>query len=232
MMAAEALQQVRDALERARRDPANYRQTPDGSRWLAVPITRAIARECYGAVARLPRADLFALAEALLDSGDDAERTIAFDWVYRRRRDLLPDDFERFDGWLERYVADWGGCDDFCTHAFGYLLHAYPDLQPRTLAWTASPNRWRRRAAAVILLYGLRRGAFLEEAFHTADALLTDPDDMVQKGYGWLLKEASNRHAGQVLAFVLARKERMPRTALRYAIEKLPPDWRAQAMAR
>ncbi|NPV68101.1 MAG: DNA alkylation repair protein [Anaerolineae bacterium] len=217
---------------RARRDPANYRQAPDGSRWLAVPITRAIAREYYGAVARLPRPELFALCEALLDSGDDAERTIAFDWAYRRRRDLLPDDFERFDGWLERYVADWGGCDDFCTHAFGCLLYSCPDLQPRTLSWTASPNRWRRRAAAVILLYGLRRGTFLEEAFRIADALLTDPDDMVQKGYGWLLKEASNCNAGQVLAFVLARKDRMPRTALRYAIEKLPPEWHNEAMAQ
>ena len=59
-----------------------------------------------------------------------------------------------------------------------------------------------------------------------------DRDDMVQKGYGWMLKEASKPHQRQVFDFVMSHKAVMPRTALRYAIEKMPQDLRAQAMEK
>ena len=62
--------------------------------------------------------------------------------------------------------------------------------------------------------------------------LLLDTDDMVQKGYGWLLKEESRKHQKQVLAYIQNNKKRMPRTALRYAIELMPKDLKAQAMQK
>jgi len=89
-----------------------------------------------------------------------------------------------------------------------------------------------RRAAAVVLIYAVRRDALHKEAFEIADLLLIDRDDMVQKGYGWLLKEVSNRDPQPVFEYVMSRKRSMPRTALRYAIEKLDPDLRQRAMAR
>jgi len=73
---------------------------------------------------------------------------------------------------------------------------------------------------------------FLDDVFDIADRLLTDQDDLVQKGYGWLLKEASRQHQKKVLAYVLAHKKTMPRTALRYAIEKMPLDARKKAMEK
>jgi 3-methyladenine DNA glycosylase AlkD len=59
-----------------------------------------------------------------------------------------------------------------------------------------------------------------------------DRDDMVQKGYGWMLKEASKPYQKEVFDFVMRNKAVMPRTALRYAIEKMPADLRAKAMER
>jgi len=55
---------------------------------------------------------------------------------------------------------------------------------------------------------------------------------MVQKGYGWMLKEASKKHQEEVFQFVLKHRNIMPRTALRYAIEKMPSDLKAIAMMR
>ena len=55
---------------------------------------------------------------------------------------------------------------------------------------------------------------------------------MVQKGYGWMLKEASNHNQKGVFAFVMKHKAKMPRTALRYAIEKLPAILKKKAMAK
>jgi len=62
--------------------------------------------------------------------------------------------------------------------------------------------------------------------------LRTDGDDMVQKGYGWMLKAASETHQEEVFDYIMRRKTGMPRTALRYAIEKMPPGMRAKAMTK
>jgi 3-methyladenine DNA glycosylase AlkD len=55
---------------------------------------------------------------------------------------------------------------------------------------------------------------------------------MVQKGYGWLLKEASRAHQQQVFEYVIKNKKNMPRTALRYAIEKMPTNLKQEAMKK
>ena len=62
--------------------------------------------------------------------------------------------------------------------------------------------------------------------------MLTGSDDMVQKGYGWMLKVAADKHQQVILNFVVKRKEVMPRTALRYAIEKMPPELKAIAIKK
>ena len=89
-----------------------------------------------------------------------------------------------------------------------------------------------RRASAVSLIVPAKHGKFLEASFEIADLLLTDTDDMVQKGYGWLLKEASRKHTDEVFAYVMKHKRLMPRTALRYAIELMPKDLRGEAMKK
>jgi len=77
-----------------------------------------------------------------------------------------------------------------------------------------------------------RQSRYVTQAYETADILLLDGDDMVQKGYGWMLKELANRRPREVFEFVMERRSRMPRTALRYAIEKMPPAWKKQAMVK
>jgi 3-methyladenine DNA glycosylase AlkD len=89
-----------------------------------------------------------------------------------------------------------------------------------------------KRAAAVSLIIPAKKGLFLKEIFTISDRLLTDKDDMVQKGYGWMLKEASQMHQDEVYQYVLKHCEDMPRTALRYAIEKMPPELKSEAMKK
>ncbi len=95
-----------------------------------------------------------------------------------------------------------------------------------------SPNRWVRRAAAVSLIIPAKNGKFLRDVFQIADILLLDKDDMVQKGYGWMLKVASQAHQQEVFRYVLTHKAAMPRTALRYAIEKMPKELKKKAMEK
>jgi 3-methyladenine DNA glycosylase AlkD len=73
---------------------------------------------------------------------------------------------------------------------------------------------------------------FLKEAFEISDILLAEKDDIVQKGYGWLLKEESRKHQREVYGYILKNKNAMPRIALRYAIELMPKSQKAEAMRR
>ena len=84
----------------------------------------------------------------------------------------------------------------------------------------------------MVLIYSIDQKKSLEPVFKIADILLLDEDDMVQKGYGWMLKVASNHEPKKVFEYVMRHKKEMPRTALRYAIEKLSPDLKKQAMAK
>lgn len=72
----------------------------------------------------------------------------------------------------------------------------------------------------------------LDESISIATLLLTYGDDMVQKGYGWLLKEASRKHAEEVFSFVMENRDKMPGTALRNAIGLMPAALKAEAMKR
>ena len=98
--------------------------------------------------------------------------------------------------------------------------------------WAKSNNRWVKRASAVTLIIPARHGKFLKDIFEIADILLLDKDDLVQKGYGWMLKAASNAHQKEVFEYVMKNKELMPRTALRYAIEKMPKGLEIKAMEK
>lgn len=196
------------------------------------PIVRAISARYYRQVSSLDKSELFALCDRLLSFGTCEERGIAFDWAYRRRNQYEPSDFRMFERWLRDHVDNWGGVDDLCCHAFGHLIDRYPEFLPKVFLWTKSTRWHMRRASAVILICPARQGRYFENVLQTCDALLCDGHYLVQKGYGWLLKESAKKFPREVLAYVLKHKADMPRTALRYAIEKMPPAWKKRAMAK
>jgi len=107
-----------------------------------------------------------------------------------------------------------------------------PKLRKELKEWARSENRWLRRATAVSLIVPVKQGRFLDAAFEIARILLTDSDDLVRKGYGWLLKDVSIRYLSEVFDFVMMHKQVMPRISLRCAIERMPQDLRRLAMAR
>jgi 3-methyladenine DNA glycosylase AlkD len=199
---------------------------------LKTSILRRVSGGLYKIVRDRTKKEIFELCEELLRSGDPEQRAVAFDWAHRQRQRYQKSDFRTFERWLKSYVTGWGSCDNICTRALGEFLFMLPRYVPNTERWARSRNQWVRRGSAVALIYSLRAGQLLPQAFKVADLLLLDKEDMVQKGYGWMLKEAGNRFPDEVFRFVMGRKERMPRTALRYAIEKMPQERRRAAMSK
>jgi len=191
-----------------------------------------IAKKYWPQMKTLSKNEIFALSEELFSSGYMEEQFIACDWLPRIVNSFERSDLVVFKSWIELYVDNWAKCDTFCNHTVGDFMMKFPDCVGELKVWAKSSNRWLKRAAAVSLIVPAKKGMFLKEAFEISDILLTDTDDMVQKGYGWLLKAETEKHPKEVLAYVVKNKAVMPRTALRYAIEKLSKEQKLQAMEK
>lgn len=193
---------------------------------------KKIAQKYQKSIKGLKKQEIFALCETLLQSGYGEESFIASEWAYSLRKDYQPEDFQVFERWLRKYVDNWAKCDTLCNHTIGAFVEKYPGFVENLKGWARSENRWLKRASAVTLILPARKGDFLDDVLEISDILLKDKDDLVQKGYGWMLKEASRKHRGEIFEYIMRRKAEMPRTALRYAIEKMPEDLRRKAMER
>ena len=191
-----------------------------------------IAKARYSEIKDKSKEEIFALCEELWASGYMEESFIACNWSYFLHKKYEPSDFATFEGWVEKYVSNWASCDTLCNHTIGDYVEQYPERIKDLKKWARSDNRWMKRAAAVTLILPARKGMFLKDVLEIADILLRDEDDLVQKGYGWMLKEASKTHQKEIFDYIIKNKEDMPRTALRYAIEKMPQDLRKKAMEK
>lgn len=110
--------------------------------------------------------------------------------------------------------------------------HLPPGGGRRVLARLAkSKNLWERRIAMVATLEHIRQGD-LANTFWLAERLLRDPEDLMHKAAGWMLREAGKRDAAALARFLARHSARMPRTMLRYAIERFPPSRRRAWLAR
>ena len=203
--------------------------TVHGVKWGSVD---KIAKEFFKTIKHQSKQEIFSICDALWHSAYLEEHIVACRFSYALRKQFEPQDLKRFHAWLKNGVDNWASCDTLCNHTIAGLIEMFPEKIHELKQWTASTNRWERRGAAVTLIIPARRGLFLNDIFEIATILLQDQDDLVQKGYGWMLKAASEAHQHEVFNFVMRHKTTMPRTALRYAIEKMSKDLRTQAMKK
>src|SRR6056297_1282932 len=192
---------------------------------------RKIGKKYYPVTKEMNRNKFFRFSEKMLNKRNSELRTIVFQWNFRKKNKIRKRDYEIFHDWLKKYVTGWGSCDDFCTHAFGYLIYQYPELITRIIDyWVKSDNRWIRRAAPVVMIYSLKKGKYINHALKIADKLLNDGEDLVQKGVGWMLKIIANTHRDIIDTYLIENYDKIPRVTLRYAIEKFPEKRRKEIL--
>lgn len=134
-----------------------------------------------------------------------------------------------FDLYVRRHdrINNWDLVDLGALHMIGmYLIDKPRDILYR---WAESDNLWERRSAIVGTAYLIRQNE-LDDTFKIAEILVYDPHDLVQKGVGWMLRFAGDKDRKRLLAFLDRYAETMPRTLLRYAIEKLDKTQREHYM--
>jgi 3-methyladenine DNA glycosylase AlkD len=139
-------------------------------------------------------------------------------------------EFRRFESWLAR-ITSWADHDGLVHYLIAPMVAARPSRSRSVFVWARSRNRWHRRAACVALIQGARRKMFLPQIKQLSNLLLTDEDDMVQKGLGWLLRETTKHNAAKAIPYLLQIRARAPRLVLRTACETLPAPARRSILA-
>lgn len=202
-------------------------------------VVKKIANDYYLHVKDFSKKDFFKICEELFKSNYNEEAFIAVRWLERKNKSYDKKDMIFFEKVINKYLNNWAKIDTFCTGVVNPLIVRYPLLIKYTNTWTTSKSLWTRRASAVSLIVSKQKNKSfydsnknLEHIFNIAKKLMNDKEDLVQKGYGWMLKVASNYKQKEVFDFVMKHKIKMTRTALRYAIEKMPETLRKKAMAK
>jgi 3-methyladenine DNA glycosylase AlkD len=163
------------------------------------------------------------------------EKVFAVFLLEKNVSDFTEQHFRLFTKWLDR-VSSWADHDALVHYLIGPMIAADEKRTGRIYTWTKSRNRWRRRAAAVSLIRAIRIPAGRARAFrHMKDitgVLLNDPDDIVQKGLAWLLRETAKADPKLTVPFLISIRMRAPRLVLRTACETLPPAERKRILEK
>lgn len=174
---------------------------------------------------------LLDVAERLFASPVLEEKALAVTMLQPSLGQFGSAEFRRFERWLGK-VRSWADHDALAMYLLGPMLVTDPRRVKRPLRWASSTSRWRRRAAAVSLIHGIRRGLFQDEAIAVTERLLADRDDMVQKSLGWLLREWAKHDPKAAVPVLMAIRGRASRLVLRTACERLAPALRAGVLGR
>ena len=193
-------------------------------RKLARRFTRVLKKEgglCY----------TVEIADLLFDGDILEEKVLAVFLLENEVKDFGDREFRLFEKWLGR-VSSWADHDGLVHNLIGPMLVCHEKRQQRTFTWAKSRNRWHRRAAAVSFIRAARQKQSFDNIRNITRCLLEDQDDMVQKGLGWLLREAAKADPKRTVPFLLQIRERSPRLVLRTACETLPARERARVLEK
>lgn len=207
--------------ERASGIQAFFKDEIKSHGWQTADLRRAI-RQCRKDILREHEFGfLIAVADQLF-SGRVLEEKAAGVLLLENLTDRCGDrDFNLFESWLDR-ISNWADHDGLVHYLISPMVAAKPARAKVVFRWAKSSNRWHRRAACVTLIRGARARMFFPEIVKLSDSLLSDEDDMVQKGLGWLLRETAKFDAKRTVPYLMKIRRQAPRLVLRTACETLP----------
>ncbi len=200
---------------------------------IPAPAIRALAAELHGSVKGTWTVDgAIALCDVLFSEPEIESKAVGSLILGRFTRDLPKSFPAKLESWLAADLLDnWASVDVLCPAAMGAFLAAHPESVAVVRRWAVHPNRWVKRASAVSFIKLAKREEFQDAVYAVSASLFPVADDLVQKANGWLLREAGKKDPTRLEAFLLRHGRAVPRTTLRYAIERFPEPKRKKLLA-
>jgi len=189
-----------------------------------VPQTRSVAKKYQGM-------DLKEVEKLFNSPFHEARLCAAIILNHQFEKSKQPQDRKKlFEFYLKQvkanHVNNWD-LVDVSAPRMGTYLTEISDPMPLLFRLSKSKSLWERRVS-MILTFALIRAGDLEPTIIIAETLLKDDQDLIHKASGWMLRELGKRDAMMLRRFLSEHAHEMPRTMLRYAIEKLPERERKQ----
>lgn len=166
----------------------------------------------------------FSELRRLLCREEHEARLIALLILVRQfQKSAEPERTKIFDFYCANFKAinNWDLVDLSAPYIAGAYLYENRQQQRLLKQWARSKNLWQRRIAIIATAYFIREGAFTP-TLQLATLLLNDPEDLLHKAVGWMLREVGKRDLACEERFLKRHLKRLPRTTLRYAIERFP----------
>ena len=233
---------ARQALEKlsAQADPEKARQVQKyfketvRSFGVTSPMVRAMAAELYSSIKKeWDISQAIQLCNILFPRPELEAKGVAALILARYKKEFPPRLFGQVKKWLEQnYLDNWASVDTFCPEVMGTLLLRYPELVKEIKTWPSHANRWVKRAAIVSFLKLTKKEGFLDIIYEQAVAFFSNEDDLIQKANGWVLREAGKRDMSRLERFLLSHGPAIPRTTLRYAIERFAETRRRELLLK
>lgn len=193
---------------------------------------RALAKDIYRSHAnQWTAADAMGFADILMRDPYLETKSIGIEVVALFRRSFEPRMLATWKRWLARGdSSNWATTDAICGLLIGRLLVDHLRLAPELRAWARHRSLWVRRASVVGLIPLARKGQALDLLYANARTLHADQEDLIQKAVGWALREAGKSDSVRLERYLRTNGARIPRTTLRYAIERFSPTMRADLL--
>jgi 3-methyladenine DNA glycosylase AlkD len=191
-------------------------------RKVAVQFRRSIVHE-YG------MDFLVQVADKLFSGRILEEKVFAVFLLENQTNNFGDKEFQLLASWLDR-VSSWADHDALAHDLLAPMVVDNPARSREVFLWAKSPNRWRRRASCVALIRGVRQRLFFPQIVRLSNQLLSDEDDMVQKGLGWLLRETAKADPERTVPHLIKIRKKAPRLVLRTACETLPVATRKRVL--
>jgi 3-methyladenine DNA glycosylase AlkD len=194
---------------------------------VTVPQSRSVAKQFLN----MPLTELEKLAKSKIHQERFVAQLILLNYFEKAK--LQKDRKIYFDIWMSwlyaGYVNNWD-LVDVVGFRFGTFLHDQPNYKKLLKQLAKSHVLWERRTAMIFAGSFIRIGQF-QPTLEIADKLIDDDHDLIHKAVGWMLREVGKRDVSVLRQFLSDYAATMPRTALRYAIEKLPESERKRWLA-
>ena len=189
-----------------------------------VPQTRSVAK-------KYQNLDLKEVEKLFTSPFHEARLCAAIILIHQLSREKNPQERKKlFDFYIKQVRAErvnnWDIVDVSAPWMGVYLVEV-EDPIPLLIKLSKSKSLWQRRVS-IILTFALIRAGDLEPTITIAELLLKDEQDLIHKAVGWMLRELGKRDVMLLRRFLKEHSHEMPRTMLRYAIEKLPERERKQ----
>ena len=199
---------------------------------LKTPEVKRIERELYASVRKSwGFAEALAFCDLLMRDRHLESKAVGLSLLERYHRQFEESLLATAHGWLEDGLCDnWAVTDDLSTGVLWRLLERFENLAGEFEKWRQSRNLWVRRAGVVVFVKCAGKGRHLDSIYRIVTVLLSDSHDLIHKACGWLLREAGKADARSLERYLLKHGPAIPRTTLRYAIERFPVEKRRKIL--